>query len=470
MKKDGKKIINEMGEKEEKNFEKILIDTINDDFDIDQLYTINSTPTYNLKECLEKISPVTFCYYDLTYQLLVRKKNKIKKQDKLVKYYYNLIIKTIEKNKEDFSLTVINHAKNPKKNEKDELLLSLGMEFIFEENGKKQYIIPTEVMDKFNEVFDEETMNTLKKNDLKELIYTYISINGFIPEKILKEYIAAEEINEEELNEIIKQMHGHHYKEFITLFNKEQINILTKEHKLEKILEEKKKIDYFKLDEDAIQEYKNMTQSLLIDYDEGVLALLLAMQQSPIDLDNPIDIEEQLETLKSKIDPNQRDLVDKLYENYGTIRYWYLNGRTINEYLLEKNEDYYLKKPKKTDLKSLLKLYDKKILKEVMDWYEVETIEQLKEVIIEEESLSNYQEMIKMDITTYNNENIKNIINKINFDDIFDGLIYIYKEGTELKYVIPNELLERIEDSFTNNSTLLENVEWLNEIISNEEK
>ena len=113
----------------------------------------------------------------------------------------------------------------------------------------------------------------------------------------------------------------------------------------------------------------------------------------------------------------------------------------IEKYLIKKNN-------KKTDMVSSLKLIDAELIKEILEDYDVNTIEELAQYIIDD-----FQDILsstKNDIFTQmffqrlvNNENTP--IFSAYEQDVKYFTVFVYEKGSQYRYYIPDELKEIIK-------------------------
>lgn len=426
---------------------------------IKDFYIANKTSVYSLRECLESIDDKILKHIYVIHKHVLCKNKKLKDNptqtemintlESEIKNNFPLFLISLEKEDKE---TLNEIAKNKKTDKININLLSNGFMFGFKENNRNVYIIPNELLNIYNEF---KSSDIAKKHDLSTAnmyILAYIVMNGVLEIKYIKDLLINEyflNITEDEIDEIIKTNYEiYKNKYFITPYLKNSFNDITDE-----LINQKKKIPSFKLNETKLFYYLSMINNftkellkILKHYPKGIEDLILlrcSLMYQP--LEQIID--------EFKFTKNERKKVLEVLEKYeDNFRYWIFNGRTIDEYdKLYFIEHYYINsKPKSNDLKNGLNKVSKELLQFFKDYYEVNTIEELMNAI-----LDNAKETFKQ----LNINEIESIINSNN-DELTDeipteffkcGFTILYKEDNKIKYFIPKEVLDifkiEIEDN-----------------------
>ena len=114
----------------------------------------------------------------------------------------------------------------------------------------------------------------------------------------------------------------------------------------------------------------------------------------------------------------------------------------------KKLEKYLIKKDSKTDVLSSLEKVDKKIINNKLKEYDIKTLKELSEFIIED--FKETLEMTKDDVFTQmffnklvNNEN--SMIFSAYESDVEDFIVFVYDKGPYYTYYIPDEIRKIIK-------------------------
>ena len=430
--------------------------------DIKDFYITNKTSVYSLRECLESIDDKILKHVYVIHKHVLSKDKNLKDNPTQIE-----MINTLESEiKNSFSLFLISLEKDDKetlneivKNKKTDKininLLSNGFMFGFKENNRNVYIIPNELLNIYNEFKSSDTAREHDLSTANMYILAYIVMNGVLEIKYIKDLLINEyslNITEDEIDEIIKKNYEiYKSKYFITSDLKNSLNDITDE-----LIKQKKKIPSFKLNETELFYYLSMINNftkelskILKNHPKGFEDLILlrcSLVYQP--LEQIID--------EFKFTKNERKKVLEVLEKYeNNFRYWVFNGRTIDEYdKLYFTEHYFINsKPKSNDLKNCLNKVSKELLQFFKDYYEVNTIEELMEAILDN-AKETFKQFSINEIESIINSNNDELTDDIPIEFLKCGFVILYKEDNKIKYFIPKEVLDISKIEVENNEQI----------------
>lgn len=416
----------------------------------DDFFITDKKPVYSLKECLESVNDKILESIYMNYKHIISKNKKLKdkpsKDEKIniiereIKDSFNEYLSIITLKEKE----ILDEAeKNTKSDKFNITLLSNGFLFGYKENQKTVYIVPTELIDIYRKYLNSKEK---KQSDLEKLdmyTHTYMLINGIIEKEFLEDII----INKYKLKvtkEEIKQAVG----EYCYIYSDKYYchEIIPYEH-VELLLEIKQICPYKILEEEQILEYSNIISNLISDISKNLSKtnkdLSIKIVQDLILNYCPVDEILNQYNISKKEYKKLEEIIENIQPN---IRFWNINGRTIIEFTRDQIMSNPLKsKPKNLDILSCLKLLPENIYLSINSIYNASTKEELSNMIIDNltNCLDNYDTFELWDILYSDNVEI---YDEVSTEFLANGFIYLYKEKSELKYLIPNETKEIIEN------------------------
>jgi len=411
---------------------------------------------YSLKECLDSASDKVIDAICFTSEFIEEEKTTFKKREDKINYLKNKIPELFKQflntmNKEDKE-TIKEYIENKCIKNNNITFTSNGFMYGFRNNNEIIYIIPNELMDIYDEIYTKDFAKESDKAKLKEYLYVYLMINGLIEKDLFIKLVKNNyglDINREDADKFIGESVYEYKNKYYAIVDFEN----NKEAKklIDEILETKAKTDYKILSNNDVDSYRflvftciNELKKILKRYKLDAYAIFVNIVSNSnthydfiFDLDVSDKVKDELETF----------LMD--YEK--SLRFWNLNGRTLNEDKEEKLKEKYLLRniPKKTDLKSCLKSLSKEAYDEICYYVfdeEIGSIDELCQEIIK---------LFKDDIEE--DEDFSNIlfecqngvwdINVINDMMIEFGQAFIYQDNDNVRVFMPDEIFEIVMDN-----------------------
>lgn len=435
--------------KNEELMKTLLSSCIQDDF-----FVTNKKPIYTLKECLISIDEQILNTIYITYKHIFSKKiKKNPSHDEKIIILEKEIIRVfndyLKKFDEDGKRILKEIAKNNSTRTPDINLLNYGFMFGFIENDKEIYIVPTELLNMYNEYMKSDEK---KENDLKDAdtyIMTYMLMNGIVPKDFIEDLLINHyelDITKQQINNLLTE----NYTLYRNYYSSVAINEVTKEE-IDELIEVKEKMTFIKLTNHEIHEYLHIFHSLF----EKLKKILKNSDNHLIDFIfikcffNYRPIEDIINLLD--LPKNQAKKLSELLEQYQEeFRYWAVNGRTLyeteREFLIENVP--FKEKPKFNDLETCLKQLPENMYNVIESNYEEKSKKCLKEQIID---------FLKNSMDYFENFEIEGIIQSnyqepsefISNDLLKNGFVYFYQDNNKIKCFIPNEILNIFEEEFS---------------------
>ena len=410
--------------------------------DINEMYKLLLTTferhSGTLKECLNKYKPT-----QLEAMYALSEKNDSQSFEKLSK---NEQVDYLEKNALD---TVTNHLTsltlsglqdllelmdNPDYILKNNMLQALGIVFRSIEDGKEKYYIPSDVEKILKEELTQDVILETTLNDIRIFLLASHAVYGLVPKDLLIKTITTKRPQIKDINKIIELLQEEY--SIIKIDDKEYLwpaNYPLPE-KVKENITNPKDLSY-----DEILAYF----MALIGYFDNLLETIHFKNTT---IYKVLDIfvlsrkttEELVEELTKEFNLKfkQTKSLQTFFEDFPSLRYWALGGRTIDE--VELNHFILNKMPKDKTLEGCLNSLSKKALDILYNKYDAKDTEELGYQIFEsiiDEDLTNEDKDLILD--EQGKEYQDYIISPY---DITHGYYYLYKENDKIKVFIPKEI------------------------------
>lgn len=425
----------------------------------DDFFVTNKRPVYTLRECLDSVDDKILNNIYTNFKCLFKKDAKKNlSNDKIRELFFKELPKLFREfldNLDKNDIEVIEKAiKNDgKTNSINITLVSNGFMYGFREKKGNVYVIPREFIDIYNE---EMSDGKLKEREIKKLnfyIDFYIITNGFLEKAFFDDLI----INYYELDVSVSDIEKAFKERDIVIFEEKYYcySKLENNELINKIIKSKNKLSYKILDDAEIYDYfmylndffTKIASVLKWDIDKAMSNLFPIIALSADSVGSHLEIIDKVYSFNKK---NRKKIGEILEENMFNIRCWDLNGRTLDEYRLENtvNTMKLKSKPKKKDLKSLLNTLSDESINIINDYYEIDgDIDEIKDKIINDFGvLSSIFD--REYVNYYINLDGKDFNDEIDIDDLQSGILFVYKNRDKLKFIVPDEIkniLENIE-------------------------
>ena len=219
-----------------------------------EMFTIDNNVVYTLKEALDIMSSDLLDYYCYMYKNFLEEYDIVLNTDKLKKEYildnYDSLFTKIfltNSNIEEINIIKKSYDDNNPIASKNVLLLSYALLLAFKNNNKMTYVIPEEVFDSYNKLFNSNKRKQINKDNAYNYLYSYLAMNGIIPISFLEDLLlnvyklalTKRELKEVIDEEIEKEMVNIYNNEYYTLLDIKDVNIKT-------LLKNKKEHSYLK--------------------------------------------------------------------------------------------------------------------------------------------------------------------------------------------------------------------------------
>lgn len=458
-----------MNEKELKEFfenEELIKSMLTSSF-IEDFYVNNIGPVYSLKECLEcadeEILNSIYTYHKYVISENLKKnptnQEKIDILEKEIKKSFLEYLSHMHKEEKDILEEIIKYKKTEIYNE---TLLGCGFMFGFKENNKTVYIVPNELIKIYIEYKNSDDSKRLDYEKANLYIVSYMLMNGMLKkdfvEELLIEYYGLN-ISKKEIKEILDSDFSKYKNNYYSL--------LPNNKELESIKEE-----LFEIKEE--QTIKKLNEVELLSYIDMVHDITEKLPKIFKNGDNEKIFDsfmsrcfityETIDELLSffEVNKSQKKQLKELLETYhSNFRYWFFNGKTIDELDKEIFVENILicGKPKFDGLKNCLKNCDENVLEIISENYDTEDIEDLKVIIIDKFK-EKIQKFNKIQISIIIDNNYDIVPNCIDITWFKLGLLYFYKENDTIKYMVPKEILDIMKESIytKDNETYVRNL------------
>ena len=344
-------------------------------------------------------------------------------------------------------------------------LLNLGFIYEIKEKNEKVYIVPEELKEIYTNTYTNEKLEEILYKKIDTYFPVYLTINGILPQDFIEDVIIKHyklEITKDKLREYLSKK-VRVYKEYYSIFEdkEEFINeeiIPLKQNKEYKVINEYELLMYSTYISNVIEEIKNIIKT---NEPEDNVNLYMVISTSGI------TTEEIVESINSgyNLTKNKLDKLTKLIDReINELILFSTNGYTIYEYKKNKLIERNLMKDKPDDnsFNSLIKLVDKDILKELCKKYDT-TSERLLE-LVKNKFLDYLKSLDEEELYFLENNYYSDNINTIDIDDIENGYIFVYKDNNEIKYIIPTEIqdiLNNFLEEFSNDDVIYLVLEYI---------
>ncbi len=410
-------------------------------------YTISGNPCNTLDACLKKCSYVDNIYNTVIKVLDIKKNNlndsqKIKYLLKEIPFIFEHFIV------EEAGFGEIDIIANPSLDKKiSKFFFDIGFIYIFDNDKEVKLVLPKELQDIYNKIINSMSLKELYQDKITRCLFVYLISNGYMPIELMNDLIINfyhYPITPKEIKELVLKEGMNIYDKYYILFTKEGASDLIK------MLEDKKKdYSYLRYSESEITNYflyiSNFIKDLKdilggnIDNTELILNMIFLLYRDSFDV-----LDEKLSGLdKSK----KNKIMDLVEENIDYINIWPLNGRCFMEWKFENDiKSNIIKLPLKNDLESCLKALSKERLEELKNDLEVNSLEEIKEMILDifndflyDAELSELQPFFKSNIKA-------KALGDIDIG-IYEYLFY-YQEKDEIYLYLPLEYKESLDNIY----------------------
>ena len=421
---------------------------------IEDFYVNDMEPVYSLKECLECVnekilnSIYTYHKYVISKNL---KKNPTKQEkidilEKEIKKSFLEYLSHMYKDEKDILEEIIKDKKTELHNE---TLLGCGFMFGFKESNKTIYVVPNELIKIYIEYKNSDVSKQIDYDKAGLYIVSYMLMNGMLKKNFIEELLIENyglNISKKEINQILDNNFSKYKNNYYSL--------LPNDKKLESI-----KKDLFELKEE--ETIKKLNEAELLSYIDMIHDITEKLPKIFKNGDNEKIFDsfmsrcfityETIDELLSffEVNKSQKKQLKELLETYhSSFRYWFFNGKTIDELDKEIFMDNIMiyEKPKFDSLEDCLKNCTEDVLQIISENYNTKDIEDLKVMIIDkfEEKI---QKNNKFQISIIVDNNYDVVPNCIDIKWFKLGLLYFYKENDTIKYMVPKEILDIMKKS-----------------------
>ena len=433
-----------------------------------EIFAIDNKVVYTLKEALDIMSSDLLDYYCYMYKTFFEEYDIVLNTDKLKKEYildnYDSLFTKIfltNLNIEEINIIKKSYDDNDPITNKNALLLSYALLLEFKNNNKITYVIPEEVFDSYNKLFNSNKRKKINKDNAYNYLYGYLAMNGIIPISFLEDLLlnvyklalTKRELKEVIDKEIEKEMVNIYEDEYYTLLDIKDVNIKTllknkKEHSY-LILPETRAIDYFNFFSSFLKKIERILK--IKDYD---LALFIFELVS-------ISLEKAYPQLNKFCDSKADDIyidnkdclkIKKLIDdNLDNIRLWIYNGRNNHDIKIEyRINTFMIKKGNKTDLKTCLESLDSKILAKILKNNDCKNINDVVERMLKA-FISYIENLRDIELYTILSEQDVVITNESSIDlNIYMFSFFYIDEEKNKRLIIPSEFINIVKERYDN--------------------
>ena len=392
----------------------------------------------NLKDCLtaydlEQLEVIASNLLDGSEFMNLSKGKLI---EKIVKEIYKLLENNLASLPQEILEDIEKLIKNPNYKIENKYLLAIGLVFgYYDEDDNVIYYIPEDV----KQLFEQNISKEVKEDSLTSQIELYIQVGhicyGIVPKQEL--LYLADSNNKKQIEEILKKRAEEQEtikkgKEEFYLPLATSVPEELKGLEITPILLPMKTLVFYCMR--LMSDLKRIEEVIKNVEDDFIEKATRALVTEPKKVSELVDYFSKIYSLNLKNALKLQEII----ESMDYIRYWSLGGRTIEE---EKALSYYLpQQPSDTSLKACLKGLPKDKLEELTKRYDVTSLEELEQKIIEYFK-ENQEELLDVDPLEFLDLDHENY-EEMRCDPLLitHGCVFVYQTKNAKKLLIPAEI------------------------------